>query len=126
MKLLLLVCAGGALGAGARHLINVSFLRWFGPGFPWATLFVNIVGCFLMGLLAAYVVARTQSAPEARAFLATGILGGFTTFSAFALDVAQLVERGQSLAMVCYIAASVGLTLAAVFLGLSIGRLFIS
>ena len=83
MPNLILVMLGGALGAGARHLAGAAQLRWLGPGFPWATLFVNLAGSLLMGLLAGWLVLRGGS-EQTRLFLAVGILGGFTTFSAFA------------------------------------------
>ena len=85
MRLLILATVGGALGSGARHLVNIGFARAFGPQFPWATLTVNVVGSFLMGLLADMILRRFGGSVEMRTFLATGILGGFTTFSAFTL-----------------------------------------
>jgi CrcB protein len=84
MNHLLIVAAGGGIGAGLRHLANLAALRLFGPGFPWGTVFVNIAGSLAMGLLAGWLARRTGgSSMEVRLFLATGILGGFTTFSAF-------------------------------------------
>jgi CrcB protein len=119
----LLVAAGGGIGAALRHLANMLALRLLGPGFPWATLFVNVAGCLAMGLLAGWLARRAGgSSAELRLFLATGILGGFTTFSAFSLDFATLWERGELLPAFGYVTASVVLSLAAVFAGLWIAR----
>lgn len=122
MKLFLMAAAGGALGAGARHLVNVGAMRLTGAGFPWGTLAVNLLGCFLMGLLIEMAALRWSISNEMRAFLATGILGGFTTFSAFSLDFAVLVERKAHGAALLYAAASVGLSLLALFAGLYVMR----
>lgn len=97
---------GGALGAGARHLAGVAQLRWLGPGFPWATLFVNLSGSLLMGLLAGWL-ARAGGSEQARLFLAVGVLGGFTTFSAFSLDIGLMIQRGELAGALAYILASV-------------------
>ena len=83
MRLVLYAAAGGAIGTVARHLANVSFGRWLGSAFPWSTLFVNVVGGFLMGALIEALALRFDGSLELRTFIATGILGGFTTFSAF-------------------------------------------
>ena len=122
MRLLLLAAAGGAIGSAARYLVNVGALRAWGPAFPWATLIVNAVGCLVMGVLAELILARFDGAPALRAFLLTGILGGFTTFSAFSLDLAQLVERKAYLAAALYLGGSVGLSIAGVFVGLALAR----
>jgi CrcB protein len=122
MRLLLLASLGGALGAGARYLVNLGFARQGWLGFPWATLTVNVVGGLLMGLVVELVVRRFGGSPELRIFLATGILGGFTTFSAFALDVEVLMTRGETAAAALYIAASVLLSIAALYAGLALGR----
>ncbi len=122
MALVLWVAVGGAIGAAARHGVNVWSGRWFGTEFPWHTLSVNLIGCFAMGLLTGLLALRLSVPQEARAFLATGILGGFTTFSAFALDFAMLVERKALVAAGVYAAASVLLSLVAVFSGLWLMR----
>ena len=122
MHLLLLAAFGGAIGAGARFLVGHAFAARGFVFFPWATLTVNVVGCFLMGVLIEVLAQRAQGSPELRTFLATGILGGFTTFSAFSLDFAILFERGEGVAALAYVAASVVLTLAAVFVGLALTR----
>lgn len=125
MTNLLLVAAGGAIGASLRHLSGIAALRLFGTGFPWGTLFVNVFGSFLMGLFIAWMVKNTGVSNEMRLFVATGILGGFTTFSAFSLDVANMIERGEMSSAFIYIAASVVISLAAVFIGLWFGRSFL-
>lgn len=122
MQLFLLAAAGGAIGAGARYLVNQGFARRGLIEFPWATLTVNVVGCFLMGVVVAMLAQRFEGSLELRAFLATGILGGFTTFSAFSLEFATLFERGATTTAVTYVAASVILTLSAVFAGLIVAR----
>jgi len=103
---LLLVMLGGAIGAGARHLAGVAGLRWLGPGFPWATLFVNLLGSLLMGLLAGWLV-RAGGSEQTRLFLAVGILGGFTTFSAFSLETFLMLQRGELGFAAAYVTASV-------------------
>jgi CrcB protein len=122
MRLILFTAAGGALGAGLRHVINTAFLAWFGPGFPWATLTVNLVGSLLMGVLVQALMPFDGGAPALRTFLATGILGGFTTFSAFSLDVWVLYERQQHIALAVYVAVSVLLSIAALVLGMALVR----
>ncbi|MCL4768599.1 MAG: fluoride efflux transporter CrcB [Hyphomicrobiaceae bacterium] len=122
MKLLLLACAGGALGAGARHLVNVELTRSWGVGFPWATLTVNIAGSLLIGGLAALLLERLPDTVELRAFLMTGILGGFTTFSAFSLDFVALMERAAAGGALTYAASSVLLSIAACWAGLAAMR----
>ncbi len=121
---LLIVAAGGAIGAGGRHLVNQIAMRLLGPSFPWGTFFVNILGSFAMGLLIGGLVKWMPAAggQGPRLFLATGLLGGFTTFSAFSLDVAVLWERGATMTALAYVAASVILSILAVFFGLWIMR----
>ena len=116
----LLVAAGGAIGASARFAVNLTALRLFGNGFPVGTLSVNILGSFLMGFLVAFLAER-GGIPLA-AFLMTGVLGGFTTFSAFSLDTLMLVNRGQGGLALIYVTASVGVSLFATFIGMAIGR----
>jgi fluoride exporter len=118
---LALVFLGGGIGAVLRYLTGVAALAAFGPAFPWGTLIVNVLGCFLMGVLAKTLPLGGPG--DARVFLMTGILGGFTTFSAFALDSAQLFERENLAGLAGYLAGSVGLSLAAVALGLMIGHM---
>lgn len=122
MAHLLIVAAGGALGSGLRHLINVAAMRWLGPNFPWGTLFVNILGCLAMGVVIEMLARRFGASSELRLFIATGFLGGFTTFSAFSLDFAVLYERGAVLQAGAYMASSVLLSIAAVFVGMWLVR----
>lgn len=117
----LLVMAGGALGAGGRHLVNRATLAWFGAGFPWGTLSVNLLGGLGMGLLAG-IVARHGGAEGWRLFLGTGLIGGFTTFSAFSLDIVTMADRGQPGLAIGYAALSVGGAAAALVLGLELAR----
>jgi len=125
MTNLLLVALGGALGASLRYLSGIVMLRWLGPAFPWGTLVVNVIGSFAMGLLIAWLSKRTGGASnELRLFLATGLLGGFTTFSAFSLDFANLWQRGDTLTAFTYVAASVVISLLAIFAGLMLVRNF--
>ena len=122
MKLVLLAAAGGALGSSARYLVTVGAGKLLGMGFPWGTLIVNIAGCFVMGLLVGLGATRLTITDEARIFLATGILGGFTTFSAFSADFALLVERKNLGLAALYLTGSVALSLFAVFAGLYLIR----
>jgi fluoride exporter len=126
MRLLMLVCAGGALGAGTRHLIGLWFAAKGLTAFPWATFAINVSGSMLMGVTIGLLTARGAASPELRALLATGILGGYTTFSAFSLDAWQLIERDQVWAAGCYILGSVALSIAALIAGLATVKLVMS
>ena len=123
MRLLLLACAGGAIGAGLRHLVNIGAVRMPGAGFPWGTFAVNLAGSFLMGLLIEALALRYNGSPEIRTFLATGLLGGLTTFSAFSLDFVFLMQRGELAAAAFYLIGSVSLAILALFAGLHVGRM---
>ena len=118
MQNLLLVMVGGGIGAGLRHLVNGWSLRLAGPGFPWGTMGINIAGSLTMGLVIGILARRSGDTAAVRLFIATGILGGFTTFSAFSLDFATLWERGTEGQALFYVAASVLGSLIAVFVGL--------
>ncbi|AXV15627.1 fluoride efflux transporter CrcB [Neorhizobium sp. SOG26] len=118
----LLVAVGGAFGSVCRYLVGAWTLRQFGPGFPWGTLSVNILGSFLIGFLSEWIIRRLGASSEMRLLLITGMLGGFTTFSAFSLDFVALLERGSGFAGAGYLALSVVISLAAVFGGLALGR----
>ena len=122
MPTVLWVALGGALGSAARYGVNVWSGRMLGTAFPWHTLAVNLIGCFLMGVVIELAALKLNLGSDVRAFLTTGILGGFTTFSAFSLDFALLVERKAYLAAGAYAAGSVVLSLAAVFAGLHLVR----
>jgi CrcB protein len=122
MNHLLLVAAGGAIGASLRHLVNLAALRLVGPGFPWGTMTINIAGSLLMGLFVGMLARLSGASDGMRLFIATGLLGGFTTFSAFSLDFASLWERGAGVPAVLYAMASVAGALAAIFLGLWLAR----
>lgn len=121
MQSLFLVMTGGAIGAGARHLIGRASLSLFGPGFPWGTLIVNLAGGFLMGVLVAGV-ARLGGGDEWRLFLGVGVLGGFTTFSAFSLEGMNMIQRGEWLLAGGYALVSVIGSFAALALGLWTAR----
>lgn len=122
MQNLILVMIGGGIGAGLRHLVNGAALRLAGPGLPWGTMAINISGSFAMGLLVAVLARRSGDTNAVRLFIATGVLGGFTTFSAFSLDFATLWERGASSQAFGYVAVSVLGSLAAIFAGLWLVR----
>ncbi|MFF0949761.1 fluoride efflux transporter CrcB [Rhizobium leguminosarum] len=118
----LLVAVGGAIGSLLRYYVGQWALRLMGPAFPWGTLAVNVVGCFVIGVFAELIARKFNASVELRLLLITGFLGGFTTFSAFSLDAISLFERGEAVAGSIYIAASVGLSMAAVIAGLAVMR----
>ncbi|WP_068296225.1 fluoride efflux transporter CrcB [Pararhodobacter sp. CCB-MM2] len=117
---LLQVALGGAIGASGRYLTGVAAIRLMGPGFPWGTLAVNLIGSFVMGVVV--VVLGHLSANRLAPLLMTGVLGGFTTFSAFSLDALTIWERGQQGLAALYVGVSVAGSLAAIALGLWIAR----
>jgi CrcB protein len=120
---LVLVALGGAIGAGCRHLVNLGSLRLFGPNFPFGTMIVNVTGGLFMGLLAGYFALRYSGGGHGlRLFLTTGILGGFTTFSAFSLDALLLWERGDVVMALAYVLLSVLLSIVALAVGLYLMR----
>ena len=112
---------GGALGASARYGTGLIVNRLLGAGFPWGTMGINIIGSLAMGLLMAWLMKRAGS-DVLRLFLATGFLGGFTTFSAFSLDFANLIERGAFTGAGIYLFGSVVLSILSLFIGLWFGR----
>lgn len=119
----LAVAAGGALGAAMRHGVGLMAVRHLPSGWPHGTFTVNILGSFLMGFLISWLAFRGQGGPqELRLFLATGLLGGFTTFSAFSLEVANYVRAGDMARAALYAGLSVALGLAALFIGLWLSR----
>ena len=117
----IIVMLGGAIGAGARHLVGSFTLARYGPGFPWGTLRVNLVAGLLMGLLAGWL-ARGGGSEASRLFLAVGVLGGFTTFSAFSLETFLMIERSQFGIAALYVGASVIGSVALLFVGLAAMR----
>lgn len=120
----LIVFLGGGIGSTIRHGVNLAGSRWLGTAFPYSTLIVNIVGSLAVGLLAAYFAFKGEASQPWRLFFTTGVLGGFTTFSAFSLDVAVLYERGDLVLATAYILASVIFSLAGLFAGLYVIRNF--
>lgn len=118
----LVVFVGGGVGAALRHGVNVVAARLAGGAYPVGTLGVNVVGSLLMGCLAGYFALRGDTAPGLRMFLTTGILGGFTTFSAFSLDTVTLFERGELAAASGYVVLSVAASIAALAAGLALAR----
>ena len=121
MHSLFLVMAGGAVGSGARFLTGRATTAAFGPGFPWGTLAVNLLGGLLMGALVG-VLARAADGENWRLLLGVGVLGGFTTFSAFSLDTVTLLQRGDLGLAATYILVSVIGSVAALFAGLQLTR----
>ena len=122
LKLYLAVGAGGALGSIARYIFVAQAARLFGAGFPWGTMAVNILGSLVMGLVAGLFSVRGPVPVEWQAFFTFGLLGGFTTFSAFSLDVWTLFERGDTAHAAAYMLGSVGLSIAGLVMGLSFAR----
>lgn len=121
IRAFLAVAAGGALGATARYAVDVLASE-SGIAAPWATLVINVVGCALMGLLVAYVLAHPARHPLWRPFLGIGVLGGFTTFSAFAADAVLLADAGNVVASAAYVIATLVCGLLALWLGMRLGR----
>ena len=121
MPNILLVMIGGAVGAGLRYEVGRLSLRIMGPAFPWGTLAVNLVGCLLMGVLAGVVIRHGANEPL-HLLLGVGVLGGFTTFSAFSLEAVQMIERRAVGAAAAYVLASVALSIAALFAGFVLAR----
>lgn len=119
--LYLIVFVGAGIGGALRHGVNVCAVRAFGNGFPFGTLTVNVLGSFVMGLFVGFFACRAGLVPQhPRLFLTTGVLGGFTTFSAFSFDAALLLERHSYATAMTYIVGSVLASVIALFLGLSL------
>ena len=121
-----IVFLGAGIGGAMRHGVNVAALRLVGAGFPWGTLAINIAGSFAMGLVAEYFALKSGLPQQWRLFLATGVLGGFTTFSAFSLEVALLYERGELMSAGLYALGSVVLAVAGLFAGLYVIRALVA
>jgi CrcB protein len=130
MTQVLLIAAGGALGSVGRYYVAGAFERWLGiaigAGFPYGTLAVNIIGSAVLGLLVGLFTALLESTPEMRFFLVVGLLGGFTTFSAFSLDTVALFEKGEVGRALLYVALSVILSVGALYLVLRLVRWIVS
>jgi CrcB protein len=123
MPILIQIAIGGALGAILRHMVSLQITRFAGSGFPFGTFCINLLGSFLMGVLAALLLRRSDTGfSHFVPFLMTGILGGFTTFSAFSLEALVLFERGRPGLAILYAVGSVVAGLAAVFAGLWLFR----
>jgi CrcB protein len=123
MTKLLLVAAGGAVGSVARYLVGAQALRLMGPTWPYGTFTVNVTGGFLMGILAAWLAHRGNANSEnMRVLLAVGVMGGFTTFSAFSLETALMIQKRAYGQAFTYTAASVLLSVAALYAGMFVAR----
>lgn len=118
----LIVFVGGGIGAALRHGVNLGAARFFGTNFPCGTLTVNVVGSLVMGVLAAWFAFKGDATQHWRLFLTTGVLGGFTTFSSFSLDVAVLYERGALGLAATYVLLSLVLSVLGLFFGLALVR----
>jgi CrcB protein len=117
-----MVFVGGGLGASLRHFINVACAKGFGTNFPYGTFIINISGSTVMGLIAGYLAFKGEASQPWRLFLMTGILGGYTTFSAFSLDAVLLYERGALGLAAFYVLGSVAFSIAGLFAGLALIR----
>ena len=118
----ILVFIGGGLGSTLRYIVNIVCPRFLGAAFPYHTFIINITGSTVMGLIAGYLAFRGEASQPWRLFLMTGILGGYTTFSAFSLDTALLYERGAMGLAAFYVLGSVGISIAGLFAGLALVR----
>ena len=118
----LLVFFGGGLGASLRHAVKMACAKGFGTAFPYGTFIINISGSTVMGLIAGDLAFKGEATQHWRLFLMTGILGGYTTFSAFSLDTALLYERGEVSLAALYVLGSVGVSIAGLFAGLALMR----
>jgi CrcB protein len=118
----LIVFLGGGLGAALRHGVNILSVRLLGTAFPYGTLFINVGGSLVMGLIAGYFAFRGGISQHWTLFLTTGVLGGYTTFSAFSLDVALLYERGEPWLALTYVLLSVVVSIGALFAALALTR----
>lgn len=122
MKLLLSIAAGGALGAVGRYWLMARMTHWLGFGFPYGTLMVNVLGSFILGALVEVMALVWSPSEEMRAFMVVGVLGSFTTFSTFSMDVVTLFERGETMAAAMYVLASLIFSVASFFIALGLFR----
>jgi CrcB protein len=120
------VALGGALGSLARYMVGIYAGRWFGTAFPWGTLFINVSGSFLIGAFAESFALRWDAGQATRVFLVVGICGGYTTFSTFSLEIVTLLNRGEIIAASAYMAASVVLSVVALYAALHLMRFWLT
>ncbi|MEX2237714.1 MAG: fluoride efflux transporter CrcB [Dehalococcoidia bacterium] len=118
----LFVAAGGALGAAVRHWVVLRMLDWFGEWLPWGTLFVNVCGSFLIGLLATLALETGRLSAHQRQFVLPGLLGGFTTYSAFSFETQRYLDRGDYGHAALYVTLTLAGGLAGVLLGVALAR----
>ncbi len=122
MKLIALAALGGGIGSALRYALAIGITKIAPASFPWAILTINVVGCFAMGVLVAALALKLNGSSEARVFLATGVLGGFTTFSAFSLEVFALLTRGDLVLALAYAVSSVAGSVVALYVGVLLVR----
>ena len=122
MRTSIIVFIGAGIGGLMRHVMNIWITALASSGFPYSILTINVIGSTAMGLAAGWFASRGEILPDLRLFLATGILGGFTTFSAFSLDTVTLWQRGEATTAMIYVAASIILSLAALLAGMATVR----
>lgn len=123
-KIIMAIGVGGGIGAILRYVVGVVFMQRFGPGFPWGTAFINVSGSFLIGVIAQLALTRSFGVtPAVRIFAATGLVGGYTTFSTFSLDSILLVGDGAKLLAAVYVLGSVAAGLIAAYAGQAVARL---
>lgn len=122
MKVALAIAAGGAVGAVLRYWITLGMQTLLGRDFPWGTLTVNILGSLIAGLLLVLLLERARAAPEVHLFLLTGVLGGFTTFSAFSIETVLLIDQGEALKAALNVMLNVTLCVGAVAIGMALAR----
>ncbi len=123
MNMMLAIAAGGALGALGRYWTIGWIDSWTGGGFPWATLGVNVLGALALGIVVEFLALAWSPSPAVSAMITVGLIGAFTTFSAFSVDLLLQIERGEVVAAFLYAAGSVLLTLGGLFAGLRLTRL---
>lgn len=126
MKMFLMVALGGAVGASGRYAVGMLATHFAPASYPWGTFTVNVVGSFVLGVLAAAMTFEWSPSPELRAFLIVGLLGGFTTFSAFSLDVVLLMERGRLGLAAIYLTTTFILSIGGLFAGLRLTRMILT
>ena len=124
MNGILYVALGGAIGASGRHLLGMATLKALGPDYPYGTMMANVIGGFFMGVLAGWLALKVNGADNLRLFIGVGLLGGFTTFSAFSLDAVLMYEKKAYSALLSYVGGSVILSIGALMMGLILARKF--